>query len=129
MSENTVNVEVPTEIDSSLSKYNIPYVLEQIEKIHTELQDFNKSVSIIHSITDSKRQSVTINSAEETHDEVTCDVIVDVALAKINATTEIFHHREESLQKLLAFYEKVYDDLQQKSQKESDTVTLHYLKT
>ena len=41
MSENTVNVnvEVPTEIDTSLSKHDIPYVLEQIEKLHTELQD------------------------------------------------------------------------------------------
>ena len=36
MSENTVNVnvEVPTEIDTSVSKHNIPYVLEQIEKLH-----------------------------------------------------------------------------------------------
>ena len=45
MSENTVNVnvEVPTEIDTSVSKHNIPYVLEQIEKLHTELQDLKNT--------------------------------------------------------------------------------------
>ncbi len=112
MSENTVNVnvEVPTEIDTSISKHNIPYVLEQIEKLHTELQDLKNTVSGIHCITDANRQSITNNPDEEEH-EVKCDVVAEVALAKVKAIVEVFHHREESLQKLLAFYEKVYDDL------------------
>ncbi len=112
MSENTVNVnvEVPTEIDTSLSKHDIPYVLEQIEKLHTELQDLKNTVSTIHCITDANRQSITNNPDEEEH-EVKCDVVAEVALAKVKAIVEVFHHREESLQKLLAFYEKMYDDL------------------
>lgn len=112
MSENTVNVnvEVPTEIDTSLSKHNIPYVLEQIEKLHTELQDLKNTVNTIHCITDANRQSITNNPDEEEH-EVKCDVVEEVALAKVKAIVEVFHHREESLQKLLAFYEKVYNDL------------------
>lgn len=112
MSENTVNVnvEVPTEIDTSLSKHDIPYVLEQIEKLHTELQDLKNTVSTIHCITDANRQSITNNPDEEEH-EVKCDVVTEVALAKVKAIVEVFHHREESLQKLLAFYEKMYDDL------------------
>ena len=112
MSENTVNVnvEVPTEIDTSLSKHDISYVLEQIEKLHTELQDLKNTVSTIHCITDANRQSITNNPDEEEH-EVKCDVVTEVALAKVKAIVEIFHHREESLQKLLAFYEKMYDDL------------------
>ena len=125
MSENTVNVnvEVPTEIDTSVSKHNIPYVLEQIEKLHTELQDLKNTVSTIHCITDANRQSITNNPDEEEH-EVKCDVVAEVALAKVKAIVEVFHHREESLQKLLAFYEKVYDDLQPKSHRESERVTL-----
>ena len=125
MSENTVNVnvEVPTEIDTSISKHNIPYVLEQIEKLHTELQDLKNTVGTIHCITDENRQSITNNPDEEEH-EVKCDVVVEVALAKVKAIVEVFHHREESLQKLLAFYEKVYDDLQPKSRMESERVTL-----
>lgn len=125
MSENTVNVnvEVPTEIDTSVSKHNIPYVLEQIEKLHTELQDLKNTVSTIHCITDANRQSITNNPDEEEH-EVNCDVVAEVALAKVKATVEVFHYREESLQKLLAFYEKVYDDLQPKSHRESERVTL-----
>ena len=33
---------------------------------------------------------------------------------KIAALTEVFHHREESLQKLLELYSKMYDDLTDK---------------
>ena len=127
MSENiNVNVEVPTEVDTSLSKYDIPYVLEQIEKLHTELQDFKNTVSAIHCITDVNRQSITNNPDEEEH-EVKCDVNEDVALEKVKAIVEIFHHREESLQKLLAFYEKVYDDL--KPSKPVDTERIAVLST
>ncbi len=126
MSENTVNVEVPTEIDTSLSKHNIPYVLEQIEKLRTELQDLKNTVSTIHCITDANRQSITNNPDEEEH-EVKCDVVEEVALAKVKAIVEVFHHREESLQKLLAFYEKVYDDL--KPSKAVDTERIALLST
>lgn len=36
------------------------------------------------------------------------------AIKKIAAMTEVFHHREESLQKLLKLYSKMYDDLTNK---------------
>ena len=108
MSENRVNVnaEVPSGIDTS---YNISYALEQIEKIHTELKNLNSIVGNIHCISDSNRK-ITENPDEKEH-EAMCDAAEDVALAKVKAIVEIFHHWEESLQKLLAFYEKMYDDL------------------
>ena len=82
MSENTVNVNVEgsDEKDTSTSKYNIPYVLEQIEKLHSELQDLKNTVSSIHCITDANRQSITNSSDEEEH-EVKCEVVAEVALA------------------------------------------------
>lgn len=36
---------------------------------------------------------------------------VQIAEKKISAIVEVFHHREESLIKLLSIYEKMYDDL------------------
>ena len=35
-------------------------------------------------------------------------------IKRIAALTEVFHHREESLQKLLELYSKMYDDLTNK---------------
>jgi hypothetical protein len=112
MSENNVkaNVEIPTENDTSISKYNIPYVLEQIEKLHTELQSLEETVKSIQSITDVKQNSISKTPDEEEH-EVTREVVESVAISKVDAIVEIFHQREESLRKLLAFYEKMYDDL------------------
>ena len=118
MSENNVkaNVEIPTENDTSISKYNIPYVLEQIEKLHTELQSLEETVKSIQSITDVKQNSITNTPDEEEH-EVTREVVESVAISKVDAIVEIFHQREESLRKLLAFYEKMYDDLKHKNDK------------
>ena len=48
-------------------------------------------------------------------------------LAKDKAIMEIFYHREESLQKLLAFYKKLHDDL--KPSKPVDTERIAVLST
>lgn len=125
MSENNVNVnvEVPHESTASQSKYNVDYVLEQIGKIHTELQDLKNTISSIHCVTDANRRS-TVNNPDEEGQSEQCEVLENVAIAKVKSIVEVFHHREETLQRLLAFYEKAYDSLLPKPHTESERVTL-----
>lgn len=79
--------------------------MTQIEKLHNELTDLKNTINNIGCVSDADR------CGEENDENIT--VNGEVALAKIKAITEVFHHREESLQSLLAFYQKVYDDLMQ----------------
>ena len=78
------------------------YVLEQIEKVQTQLTDLRTTEANIGCVGDSDL------GGEDSEKQI---VHEEVGLAKIKAITEVFHHREESLQSLLAFYQKMYDDL------------------
>ena len=80
--------------------FSIDYILKQIEKIHGQLSDLKNTVNNIGCVEDSDR---TGEENTTVHDEI--------AIKKIAALTEVFHHREESLQKLLELYSKMYDDL------------------
>ena len=86
-----------SEAEKKKEKLSMNYVLEQIEKVQTQLTDLKNTINNIGCVGDSDYDG------ETAHDEV--------GLAKIKAITEVFHHREESLQSLLAFYQKMYDDL------------------
>ncbi len=110
MSENTnQSSNIPNNVADALSnlmnseaekkkeKLSMNYVLEQIDKVQSQLTDLKNTVNNIGGVVDSDYDG------ETAHDEV--------GLAKIKAITEVFHHREESLQSLLAFYRKMYDDL------------------
>lgn len=82
--------------------YSIDYILKQIAKVQNELLDLKNSVnSYIGCIEERNR----------TGEEENITVHEEVAIKKIGALTEVFHHREESLQKLLDLYGKMYEDL------------------
>lgn len=99
MSENNnnINAELNPETSAATEKLTMNYVLEQIEKVQIQLTDLKNTANNIGGVVDSDYDG------ETAHDEV--------GLAKIKAITEVFHHREESLQSLFAFYRKMYDDL------------------
>jgi len=78
----------------------LEFILNQIEKVQSQLLDLKNTVNNIGCVADcdyNGEEGVTV------HDEV--------AVKKITALTEVFHHREESLQMLLELYGKMYDDL------------------
>lgn len=79
---------------------SLGYILKQIEKVQGQLLDLKNTVNNIGCVEDSDR---TGEESTTVHDEI--------AIKKIAALTEVFHHREESLQKLLDIYGKMYDDL------------------
>lgn len=88
---------------SNTENFSIEYILKQINAVQGQLLDLKNTINNIGCVEDSDR-----NGEESTtvHDEV--------AIKKIAALTEVFHHREESLQKLLELYSKMYDDLTDK---------------
>lgn len=86
--------------NKSTENFSIDYILKQIEKVQEQFLDLKNTVNNIGCVEDSDR---TGEESTTVHDEV--------AIKKIAALTEIFHHREESLQKILELYSKMYDDL------------------
>ncbi len=91
------------EIDTPSQVLTLNYVLSKIDALQNELTDLKNTVNNIGCVSDTDR------ICEDSED---CSKVnAEVALAKIKALTEVFHHREESLQKLLAIYEKMYEDL------------------
>lgn len=95
MTENNVN--------KSADMLTAEYILKQIEKVQEQLADLKNTVNNIGNIGDSNRCGKDVEANVTVHD--------DVALEKIAAITEVFHHREESLQKLLEFYAKAFDSV------------------
>lgn len=88
---------------SNTENFSIEYILKQIDAVQGQLLDLKNTINNIGCVEDSDR-----NGEEST---TVHDVI---AIKKIAAMTEVFHHREESLQKLLELYSKMYDDLTNK---------------
>lgn len=128
--QNTICLTLPPEnktegrkmsenINANEEKYNIPYVLEQIEKLHTEMQSLEQIYLTIHGVGD--YDAVTEDAGGNTEQHTTHE---EVATAKLKAITEVFHHREESLQKLLSFYEKIYFSLNPAPERDSERVTI-----
>ena len=102
---NALSNLINSEAEKNKDKVSLNYLMTQIEKLHNELTDLKNTINNIGCVIDADR------CGEENDENIT--VNGEVALAKIKAITEVFHHREESLQSLLAFYQKVYDDLMQ----------------
>lgn len=86
--------------NKNTEKFTIDYVLKQIENVQGQFLDLKNTINNIGCVEDSDR---TGEENTTVHDEV--------AIKKVTALTEVFHHREESLQKLLELYSKMYDDL------------------
>ena len=81
-------------------KFTIDYILEQIAIVQEQLLELNDTVKSIFCVEDS----------DHSGDEPIL-VHADIAIKKIEAITDVFHRREDSLQKLLGIYDKMYDDL------------------
>lgn len=94
------NCPIPPISDNS-NDISLKYILEQVEKIQNELCDLKNTVNNIGGVADCDRAS----------EEENTQTNVQIAEKKISAIVEVFHHREESLIKLLSIYEKMYDDL------------------
>ena len=88
---------------SNTENFSIEYILKQIEKVQSQFLDLKNTVNNIGCVEDSDRTGEENTTVHE-----------EVAIKKIAALTEVFHHREESLQKLLELYSKMYDDLTDK---------------
>ena len=89
--------------NKNTENFSIDYVLKQIEKVQEQLLDLKNTINNIGCVEDSDRTGEENTTVHE-----------EVAIKKIAALTEVFHHREESLQKLLELYSKMYDDLTDK---------------
>ena len=92
-------------IPDNTNDVSLKYILEQIEKIQNQLFDLKNTVNNIGCVADCDRES----------DEENTQTNQQIAEKKISAIVEVFHHREESLQSLILFYQKVYDDLSGKN--------------
>ena len=110
--ENTICLACPPNIEledndmidnKNTENFSIDYVLKQIEKVQSQLLDLKNTINNIGCVGDSDRTGEENTTVHE-----------EVAIKKIAALTEVFHHREESLQKLLELYSKMYDDLTNK---------------
>ena len=89
--------------NKNTENFSIDYILKQIEKVQSQFLDLKNTVNNIGCVEDSDRTGEENTTVHE-----------EVAIKKIAALTEVFHHREESLQKLLELYSKMYDDLTDK---------------
>ncbi len=99
--ETTNNCPIPPIPKDTTNFLTLQYILEQIEKIQKELVDLKNTVNNIGCVSDCDRES------EEESTKTNCQI----AEKKISAIVEVFHHREESLIKLLSIYENIYSDL------------------
>ncbi len=84
----------------STKQFSVDYIVKQIVKVQDQLLDLKSTVKSISSVADGKSPVAENASA---HDEI--------ALKKIEAITDVFDRREESLQRLLELYSRMYDDL------------------
>lgn len=109
MSEN-MNIEAMETVDlpeAGSEKYTIDYVLEQIENLQKQITE-----NSFHSL---HRLEEAVSSIYETDAE--SDEGEENRNSSVACVCEIFRYREITLQKLLAFYEKMYDDLKPKATK------------
>lgn len=90
------------DIDVALGeKYSIDYVLTQIEAVQGQIEGIRNTINNIGCISDSNIDD----------DENESEVCEDVAMAKLSAMQAVFEKRENTLQSLLSFYFRLYDDL------------------
>ena len=81
-------------------KFTIDYILEQIAKVQEQLLNITDIINSIGCVGDSSR------SGDEN-----ISVSTEVAVKKVEAMSDVFYRREDSLKKLLEIYDKMYDDL------------------
>ena len=106
MSENTKateNIDIAETAEHTTTKYTLNYVLEQIENLQKQLTE--NSFHSLHRL-EATIDSIYGTDSEAGNEERNCSVA---------CVCEVFQKREETLQRMLSFYEKLYDDLKPKA--------------
>ena len=104
VAETTEIAEAIEIAENTATKYTIDYVLEQIAKLQQQITEssyysLHRLSDAVYSIYGNDSESDGSDESEESrNDSVSC-------------VCEIFRYREETLKQMLAFYEKMYDDL------------------
>ncbi len=93
MSDNKKSATTTTENTASADKFTINYCLEQIEKIQSQTEHLNQVITELRNMETSGGAAGFADSQKAT------------------TLAEVVKCRETTNQKLLAFYEKMYDDL------------------
>ncbi len=112
MSKNT-NIEaiestdIVETVENTATKYTLDYALEQIENLRRQITE-NQHHSL-HRLQDAVC-SIYRNESEESDADV-----VESRNSSVYSVCEVFKDREDTLCRLLAFYEKMYDDLKPKA--------------
>ncbi len=115
MSEN-INIEAMEAVETAentATKYTLDYVLEQIENLQKQITE--NSNHSLHRLGDAVR-SIYANDVKEStcEDDAESYDGEESRMSSVACVCEIFRYREETLKQMLAFYEKMYDDLKPK---------------
>ena len=94
-----INSDINTNADEQ--RYTIGYALAQIEAVQGQIEGIRNTINNIGCIADS-------DIDDEGSESEVCE---DVAMAKLSAMQTVFVKREDTLQSLLSFYFRLYDDL------------------
>ena len=87
-------------------------VFNQISELQKSLESIDKILFWIQAATDSP-----LDVEQEDGEPITLDYLLDVSMEKIKAMREIVLEREKTINKMLDFYLKLYQDLE-KDEKE-----------
>ena len=107
---NTEAVDAIENTANTTTKYTLDYVLEQIENLQKQLTE--NSFHSLHRLEDAVYH-IYGNESEAENDDRNSSVA---------SVCEVFRRREETLQRMLAFYEKMYDDLKPKAKEPMEPV-------
>ena len=97
----------PMEEDYMSNNINKNQVFDQIVELQKSLESIDKILFKIQCVTDS--QSCV---EPEEGEPIPLDYLPDVAMEKIKAIREIFLEREKTINRMLDFYLKLYQDLE-----------------
>jgi len=108
-----INTEAVDAIESTANtttKYTLDYVLEQIENLQKQLTE--NSFHSLHRLEDAVYHIYETDSESENEERNN----------SVASVCEVFRRREDTLQRMLAFYEKMYDDLKPKAKEPMEPV-------
>ncbi|MBE6708753.1 MAG: hypothetical protein E7578_05880 [Ruminococcaceae bacterium] len=100
--KNTTAMETVEVTENTATKYTLDYVLEQIENLQKQITE-----NSLHRLQGAV-SSIYGNESEADDDAV------ESRNSSVYSVCEVFKDREDTLCRLLAFYEKMYDDLKPK---------------
>ena len=110
--------EIAEAMENTATKYTIDYVLEQIEKLQQHIAE-NPLNHLRYSVGSIYANDVKDSTSEDDSDSYNVE---ESRSDSVSCVCEIFRYREETLKQMLAFYERMYDDLKPKPTPEPDPV-------